>query len=212
MQSTSFYLYDVTVGSLEKIDRDQLLSFIENLIEEIKLLKLDNVLNERFLRKNDEELLNGILTEMDTENRKPKIQFAESVSEHQNESGVPHTISRDISFAESISRASSISSLAGSRARKPTNLSFVVKSNICQSESDLERASLGAFEHMMKAKFIDLLAEIEEIKLTTQDVRYAADMFQDFVIEKGNDFRRKFLWIRSNGSLILNTIEESRMT
>lgn len=172
---------------------------IENLIEEIKLLKVDNELNERFLKKNDPELLNGIMAATkETEKRKIKIQFAESVHEYQTETNniVAPTSnssenSRSASFAESLygsqSRASSRASSVGTfrAGREPMNLSFVIKSEICSIECSLELKELNLFEQSMKTQFCELLAEVEEIKLTTQDILYATDMFKDFVICKG---------------------------
>lgn len=175
---------------------------ISNLIEEIKLLKIDNELNERFLRKNDDELLAGLMAAThDTENRKTKIQFAESVHEPQTKTNnvVPQTCnssehSRNTSSIAGSSipsrSASSISSIGSLRRRRqPMSLSLVIKTNICQTECDVERGELNIFQQNMRSQFTDLLAEVEEIKLTTQDILYATGMFKDFVILKGRSGR-----------------------
>lgn len=154
---------------------------------------MENELNERFLRKNDVELLNGILAStQDTENRKTKIQFAESVRAHRVDSNaaVTPTVrssenSLILSDGDSHSRrASSISSM-GTFQKKPTDLSFVIKTGICENEREVECAALDKFEQNMKIQFTDLMAEIEEIKLSSHDVCYAREMFEDFVILKG---------------------------
>lgn len=172
---------------------------IKDLIEEIKLLKVDNELNERFLRKNDPELLNGILAAtLESDKRKTKIQFAESVHENQNETsnvvaptGNSSEISRSGSLAASpygsYSRTPSIASSTGTfrAGRSPMNLSFVIKLEICETECAVERGDLNVFEQNMKTQFCELLAEIEEIKFTTQDVLHAIEMFKEFVIVRG---------------------------
>lgn len=167
------------------------------MIDEIKLLKVENELNERFLRKNDVELLNGILASAhDTEHRKTKIQFIESVHEHRAQThtvGTPtsHSAETTLSLSEGNSslrsrRASSLSSTGTfQRTREPMLLSLAVKTGICENECEVERAALNTFEQNMKTQFTELLAEVEEIKLTDQDVCYAREMFEDFVISKG---------------------------
>lgn len=169
-------------------------------MKEIKLLKVENELNERFLQKNDPELLNGILTAtLDTEKRKTKIQFAESVQDHQTvnavqtnaDTGNSSENSRNASFVESLygstPRAASTASSAGTFGvgRQQMSLSFVIKADICEAECKLERTVLDAFEQKMKTKFCELLAEVEEIKLTTKDLNHATERFNDFVIAKG---------------------------
>lgn len=160
------------------------------MIEEIKLLKVDNELNERFLRKNDPELLNGILIATETEKRKTKIQFADSVHEHEThvgaQTGNSSENSRNVSFNDSHSRAGSTASSVGTfRSGRHANLSFVIKWDICDVELGIELVDLKSFEQIMRTQFCELLAEMEEIKLATQDIRYATDMFKDFVICKG---------------------------
>ncbi|KAG4066405.1 hypothetical protein HA402_007041 [Bradysia odoriphaga] len=66
-------------------------------------------------------------------------------------------------------------------------LSFAVKTGICENECEVERAALNIFEQNMRTQFTELLAEIEEIKLTSQDVCYARETFNDFVISKGTN-------------------------
>lgn len=179
------------------------------MIDEIKLLKVDNELNERFLRKNDPELLNGIMAAtLETEKRKTKIQFAESVQKTENEntvavvpqSGNSSEISRNASVGESFgtrSRAASTTSSADIRAGRPhMNLSFVIKSEICENECILERTDLNTFEHNMRAQFCELLADVEEIKLTTKDILYATEMFKDFVVRKGRIIFYDFLRVK----------------
>lgn len=172
-------------------------------MEEIKLLKVDNELNERFLRKNYPELLNGIMAAtLEPDNRKTKIQFAESVHEHQKETGIVASTanssekSRSRSLDESSnfgshSKGASIASSVGTFqvGQSQKSLSFVIRSEICESECALERADLNVFEQNMRSQFCELLAEVEEIKLTSQDALHATEMFKDFVVVKGKEVR-----------------------
>lgn len=184
--------------SIAEFDRDHLLNAIKKLIDEIRVLKVENELNERFLRKNDVELLNGILASTkDTENRKTKIQFAESVHEHRTDLhtvGTPTGLSSEnslslISEANSSLRSRRTSSISSTgtfqRNRQPVGLSLAVKTGICENECEVERAALHTFQQNMKTRFTELLAEVEEIKLTNQDVCHARELFTDFVILKG---------------------------
>lgn len=169
-------------------------------MEEIKLMKVENELNERFLLKNDPELLLGITATLETAKRKPKIQFAQSVDEFKSKpelKAVKSAVSTDessdfsrkasvatfCSYARSPSVASSIGTFR--TGRQQANLSFVIKSEICIAECKLERNELNTFEQNMRGEFCELLAEIEEIKMTTQDVIHAYEAFKDYVVEKG---------------------------
>lgn len=197
LKSRSCRYFSFTGEDLTNLDNEQLISLIENLITEIKLLKVDNELNERFLHENDPELLNGIVAAtLDAEKRKTKIQFAESVNENQSvaQTGNTSEISQNASFADSSlglhsrpSRAASLGSSIGTFRGGRMNLSFVVKSDICEIESELEWTKLNVFEQNMRTQFGELLAEIEEIKLTTQDILYTTEMFKYFVIVKGKE-------------------------
>lgn len=196
-----FIQFFVVAEDLHIINNEQLIDVIKNLMEEVKLLKVENELNERFLGKNDPELLNGIMAAtLETEKRKTTIKFADSVHEHitgnDNVLGSVQTpvtgnsseISRSAgsNAGSAHSRAESIvSSVGTSRGRHQANLSFVIKSEICEAECKLEQTDLDVFEQNMRSQFCQLLAETEEIKLATKDVIHATEMFSDFVIAKG---------------------------
>lgn len=170
-------------------------------MEEIKLLKVDNELNERFLRKNDPELLNGIMAAtLEPDNRKTKIQFAESVHDYQKDTGnVASTVnssekSRSLDESSTVGSHSKNASIASStgtfhKGQSQKCLSFVIKSEICEGECALERADLNVFQQNMRSQFCEILAEIEEIKLTSQDALHATEMFKDFVVLKGKEIQ-----------------------
>lgn len=164
-------------------------------------MKIENELNERFLRKNDPELLNGILAAtLETEKRKTKLRFADSVNEHQTAKAnnsvqsltrrVSGMISRTPSGSsfETHSRGPSVTSLGTFRTgRQQATLSFLIKLDICEAECKHELLDLRRFEMKMKSEFCQLLAEIEEIEFTTKDVSHAIETFQDFVVKKGKN-------------------------
>lgn len=214
--------------SLEDIDTQELFTMVHDMQKSISYVELENTLIERFLERNDPALLVGITKLMKKPKRPTKIQFA-SVPEYEENNSqkgsslVGSMISRQklIDDTSSIGTATSFNRSLGSSMRttdslrQNSNVSYAVKINLCDKECAIVCREMEKLQQETKQKLRDLIASVDELKLTNREAIETLNDFTEFVHGNGvNEITKKeplekFLkfidkWTKNGNALIEN--------
>lgn len=186
-------MMDLTEYDLNTIDVVELKRRVDDLEKEMAQTDLENELFERYLEKNDPELLVGIKKELAKQKAIPRIHFALTSNKshetmHSAVSGYSCRTSRSLQFdATSIGTNASFnrSIRTMDSQRQDGCVSFALRAELAAKEAATMRNQSDRIEAESKIKCRDLIAEVEELRLTNDELNETRREFKDFVLENG---------------------------
>lgn len=190
---------DLTDYDLNTIDVVELKNLVDELEREMAQTDLENELFERYLEKNDPEMLVGIKKELAKQKAKTRIHFALTSNKSRETmrsavSGFSCRTSRSLQFdATSIgTNASFRSNRTMDSQRQDARVNFAMRAELAVKERATMRCDSDRIEAETKIKCRDLIAEVEELRLTNDELNETRREFKEFVLENGvNPITRK---------------------
>lgn len=186
-------MMELTDYDLNTIDVVELKRRVDQLEHEMAVIDLENELFERYLDKNDPELLVGIKKQLAKQKAAPRIQFALSSNKshetmHSAVSGFSGRTSRSLQ----LDAASIVTSTSFNRSirtmdsqRQDACVSFAMRAELAAKEAATMRHNANRIQAEAKIKCRDLIAEMEELRLTNDELNETRREFREFVLEKG---------------------------
>lgn len=184
-------MMDLTDYDLNTIDVVELKRRVEELEMEMAQTDLENELFEGYLEKNDPELLVGIKKELAKQKATPRIHFALNANKSRETmrsavSGSSCRTSRSLQFDTiSTGTMASRSIRTMDSQHQDACVSFAMRAELAVKEAARMRRNSELIEAETKIKCRDLIAEIEELRLTNDELIETRRGFKDFVLEKG---------------------------
>lgn len=161
--------------------------------------RLENGYLERYLERNNPELLLGVTKMMErhvvTDTR---IHFAPSI--HFDHSGATNASDRRFAYksrgdGDNVSIASTLMSFSNASCASmrttdstdgvPAGLSYAMKIELVEKDCHAFEAKIEQLRTVTKAELCDVAAQVEELKLTNQEAVETLAEFRDFVMTKG---------------------------
>lgn len=208
---------------LDNMDLTELSARIEEFQKEVAEIDLENELLERYLEKNDPELLVGIQMQLAKQKAPARIKFAVNAKRSVDTTHSAGNFSRRESLTSTIFDTISIGT-AASFARSARTLDsqqqemrvgYGMRTELCNKEAAVVMAETDRIQGITKLQCRELIAEIEELRLTNDEVIETRREFKEFVLVNGahpltkrvpSERFQKFFdkWTRNGNAMVEN--------
>lgn len=207
---------------IENLELTELKARIEEFQKDIAEIDLENELFERYLEKNDPELLVGIKKQLARQKAPARIQFAVMAKrsvDTTHSGGNFSRISRASTIFDTISIGTAASFARSARTldsqQQEMRVGYGMRIELCNKELAVVNAETDRIQAITKSECRELIAQIEELKMTNQEVTETLREFKDFVLVNGahpltkrvpSERLLKFFdkWTRNGNALVEN--------
>lgn len=173
---------------LENMDLSELRVRIEEFQREEAEIDLENELFERYLEKNDPELLVGVKMQLARQKAPPRIQFATNAKRSVDTTHSVGNQSR-ASIFDNISIGTTASFARSARTidsqQQDMRVGYGMRTELCNKEISVVNAETDRIQETTKCQCRELIAEIEELRMSNDEVTVTRREFKDFVLVKG---------------------------
>lgn len=186
-------LMPLSIYDLDNMDLSDLSARIEEFQKEVAEIDLENELFERYLEKNDPELLVGIKMQLARQKAPARIQFAVNAKRSYDTAHSFGNFSRRESRASTIGDTVSINT-AASWARSARTLDsqqqemrvgYGMRIELCKKETAVVNAETDRIQGITKIQCRELTAQNEELRLTNEEATETRLEFKNFVLTNG---------------------------
>lgn len=178
---------------LDNMDLSELKVKIDEFQRELADMDLENELFERYLEKNDPELLVGIKMQLARQKTPARIQFALLAKRSVDTAHSTGNYSRRESRASTLYDTLSIGTVASfarsartlDSQQQEMRIGYNMRAELCNKEASIVNAETDRIQGITKIQCRELIAQIEDLRTTNDEVTETRREFKDFVLVNG---------------------------